>query len=155
MQKLPTHIPVLMSTLEHFRQNAATLLAVVDAGDAASYTQAGAYGIWSVKEVLAHLCGWMQEALRRYPRFAHGTGEIQYEVDAFNRLSVRLRRRMSYADVRQEFSTLVAALITAAQAVPAFNSEKDARYAELLTSLAQQCQAASAQITVFVALSKD
>ena len=115
----------------------------------AKQEQSGARGVWSPKDVIAHLTGWMQEAMRRYPRYALGTGDIKYNIDAYNALNVRLRRLHSYDAVLAEFHHVADQWMAMANAVTLQQHEHDKRYAHWLTSLARELREHGEQMAAF------
>jgi hypothetical protein len=118
-------------TLYTFQQAYSDLLAVLASAD--NHTQP------NPKDNLAQLCGWLQEALRRYPRYEGGTANILYNEDGFNAVSVRLRKHKTWQEVLDELQGLANQLITMAQSLPPHLLEKDPRYADWLLSLTNDC----------------
>lgn len=76
----------------------------------------GACGIWSVKEVVAHLAGWEWETVRRM-RLAVANPNLPdaaYDVDGFNAASVAVRSRMSWRATVEDLQKASAALANTA-----------------------------------------
>lgn len=69
--------------------------------------QADACGNWSPRDVLAHQSGWLAEAKRRFQRYPTGTGDMTYNVDAFNKVFVWQRRQQSWDNSVAELRKLV------------------------------------------------
>jgi hypothetical protein len=65
----------------------------------------GPAGAWSVKDVLAHVSAWEEEALTHLPVIAAGGTPPRYAatggIDAFNARTAERRRDLSLADVRR------------------------------------------------------
>jgi hypothetical protein len=67
--------------------------------------QPGAAGDWSVKDVLAHVSTWEEEALEHLPTIAVGGTPPRYAatggIDAFNARAAERNRELSLSDVRR------------------------------------------------------
>lgn len=108
--------------------------------------QAGVCGVWSPREVLAHLCGWLAEARRRYQRFPRGASDMQYAVDAFNEVSVWQRRNHTWDAVVDELYARYEALLTMAEALTPEQRKRDNRYQNWLEALTRDCDAHVVQL---------
>lgn len=110
--------------------------------------QSGACGDWSPQQVIMHLAGWLIEAQRRFRRYP-ATGQVQYNVDVFNDVSVwdreTQRWEQSVAECQREYEKLLAM----AQTLKAYQIERERRYAEWLTALANQARHHGAQLEAF------
>jgi hypothetical protein len=66
-------------------------------------TEPGVMGTWSVKDVLAHVTTWEEEALKHLPLVAEGGRPPRYitygGIDAFNARMAHLKRALSLANV--------------------------------------------------------
>lgn len=111
---------------------------------------AGVCGVWSAHDVLAHLSGWTVEAKRRYQRYAEGTGDMQYNVDAYNQISVWQRRERSYAEVLAELRTLVAELAALASEVTEAQLQRDDRYRYWLIELTREAHEHGSELQTFL-----
>ncbi|MDQ7026895.1 MAG: maleylpyruvate isomerase N-terminal domain-containing protein [Anaerolineae bacterium] len=128
----------------------ATLITVAESYPDDLQTQAGVCGTWSARELIAHLCGWIVEALRRYPRYALSTGDIDYNTDAFNEVSIWLRREKGYDSIVSELRDSSAKLAQFARDLPESQIERNGqRYMEWLTSLTREAREHSAQLKDF------
>lgn len=85
---------------------------------------------WSVRDVLAHVSWWEDEALKYLPLVLEGGRPPRYSVlyggiDAFNAKMTDLRRELSLAEVKDQLFTTHTRLLEYLQAVPedAFSSE--------------------------------
>jgi hypothetical protein len=74
-------------------------------------TQAGVTGIWSIKDIIAHVTWWEEEALRHLPTVLAGGQPPRYSVlyggiDAFNALMTEKKKSLSLPEVlRQQRET--------------------------------------------------
>jgi hypothetical protein len=64
----------------------------------------GVVGDWSVKDILAHVTTWEEEALEHLPHILQGGRPPRYSIkyggiDAFNALKTEQKRRLSLAEV--------------------------------------------------------
>ena len=126
------------------------LIAIAEAYPERLQTQSGACGAWSAREVIAHLSGWMVEAMRRFPRFAIGTGDITYNKDTFNSVSVRLRRGRDYESIVAELRDVSAKLAQFSRTLPDHEIQHNGhRYAEWLTNLTREAYEHSIQLQEF------
>jgi hypothetical protein len=84
----------------------------------------GVTGQWSVRDIIAHVTWWEEEALkslpviragRRWPRYSVAYGG----VDAFNAMMTEQRRRLSLAEVKRQHDDVHAMLIDYIRAAPA------------------------------------
>ena len=113
-------------------------------------TQSGACGTWSAREVIAHLNGWIVEALRRFPRYARGTGDITYNKDSFNGVSIRLRRGKDYEMIVAELRDVSAKLAQFARTLPEYEIQQNGhRYVEWLTNLTREAHEHITQLQEF------
>jgi hypothetical protein len=68
-------------------------------------TEPGVAGDWSVKDVLAHVSTWEEEALRHLPVIAHGGTPPRYAatggIDAFNARMADRKRDLPLPEVRR------------------------------------------------------
>jgi len=81
-------------------------------------------GIWSVKEIVAHMSGWHREMLPALERMARGERPVpegvSYEnVDDWNKKFAAVARDRSVADVLLDFDATHERFMRAAGAVPA------------------------------------
>ena len=125
-------------------------ITVAETYPVALQTQAGVCGTWSVREVVAHLCGWIVEAHRRYPRYALGTGNMQYNTDAFNEVSVWLRREKDFSDMLDELRRVSGQLTEMARELPEAQITRETRYAEWLTNLTREAHEHRIQLQSFL-----
>ncbi|MEO1286300.1 MAG: hypothetical protein AAFV93_00925 [Chloroflexota bacterium] len=101
-------------------------------------TQAGVTGDWSAWDIIAHINGWLVEALRRLPRFAKGTGYIEYNHDAFNAVSLWLRDDKEYDQLLDEMRHRIGDIVTFIDDLGDFYKQRDDRYSMWLRILEEQ-----------------
>jgi hypothetical protein len=73
----------------------------------AQLLEAGVTEDWSVKDILAHVSWWEEEALKHLPGIARGERAPRYStmyggIDAFNAQMTELKRGLSLGDVRAQ-----------------------------------------------------
>jgi hypothetical protein len=98
----------------------------------AALTEPRTIGDWSVKDVLAHVTTWEQEALRYLPLIAAGGRPPRYAsqggIDAFNARTTEARRALSLAEVLGELDDTHGRLVALVEHAPAALLEGTARY---------------------------
>ncbi len=89
----------------------------------AQLTEPGAIGEWSVKDVLAHVAIWEQEALTHLPLIIAAGRPPRYVsyggIDSFNAHMIEQRRGQSLAEVKKQLDETHRRLIAFIQSVPA------------------------------------
>ena len=85
--------------------------------------QPGVVGAWSVKDIMAHVTVWENEALTHLPQIAQGGRPPTYAVahggiDAFNAKMEQRWRDLSLADVRRQLAETHDRLISYLRSVP-------------------------------------
>src|SRR5919199_1682272 len=86
-------------------------------------TEPGVIGDWSVKDILAHVTWWEEEALRHLPLIIKEGRPPRYStqyggIDAFNALMTERKQDLSLADVLQQQEETHRQLIEYIQSVP-------------------------------------
>jgi hypothetical protein len=86
-------------------------------------TTPGVAGDWSVRDILAHVTTWEQEALKHLPTILQGDKPPRYSVthggiDAFNRAMTERKRALTLAQVRKELVDTHLRLIAFIESVP-------------------------------------
>jgi hypothetical protein len=71
--------------------------------------QAGVTGAWSVRDILAHVTTWEEEALKHLPLILKGGTPPRYSVryggiDAFNARMTEEKRSLSLSEVREQLA---------------------------------------------------
>jgi hypothetical protein len=144
-----TQAPTFAAIRTEFELAFQKLIAVAENYPEALQTKAGASGKASAREVLAAFSGWLVEALRRYSRYERGTGHVQYNKDAFNEVSVWLRREADYEMILQELRDRFQKLGHLAQNLTEAQIQHEPRYAEWLTDLAKEARDHTTQLEEF------
>lgn len=90
---------------------------------AAQMDQGGVVGDWSVKDILAHVTTWEEESLEHLPTIAAGGTPPRYSVahggiDAFNAKQTEAARRLSLAEVLDQFDTVHRRLVDYIEGAP-------------------------------------
>lgn len=85
--------------------------------------QPGATGDWSVKDILAHVSWWEEEALKHLPHILLGHRPPRYSVvyggiDAFNALMREQKRSLSLSEVCDQMDATHARLVEYLHSVP-------------------------------------
>lgn len=83
----------------------------------------GVTGQWSVRDIIAHVTWWEEEALKHMPIIRDGGRPTRYSVkyggiDAFNALMTEKQRRLPLADVLEQHDDVHARLIEYVGAAP-------------------------------------
>jgi hypothetical protein len=86
-------------------------------------TEPGVTGNWSVKDILAHVTTWEEEALKYLPLIVKGGRPPRYSVkyggiDAFNAQMMEQKRGLSLADVLEQLDETHRRLIAYIQSAP-------------------------------------
>jgi len=85
--------------------------------------QPGVTGDWSVKDILAHVSWWEEEALKHLPHILQGQRPPRYSVtyggiDAFNALMREQKRPISLSEVRDQMEKTHSRLVEYLQNIP-------------------------------------
>jgi hypothetical protein len=85
-------------------------------------TEPGVTGDWSVKDILAHVTIWEEEALKYVPMIIHGGRPPRYVtvggIDAFNARMMEQKRWLPLADVLRQHAETHRSLIDLVQRMP-------------------------------------
>lgn len=89
----------------------------------AQMTTPGVVGDWSVKDILAHITTWEEEALEHLPAILEGRRPPRYSVkyggiDAFNALRTEEKRALSLPDVLRQLEETHQRLIAYVEGAP-------------------------------------
>jgi uncharacterized protein (TIGR03083 family) len=101
-------------------------------GDA-QMTEPGVTGEWSVKEILAHVTTWEQEALKSLPIILAGGKLPRYSVlyggiDAFNAQTTEQKRRLPLGEVLAEMEATHRQLVAQVRQAPEEVFSRETRY---------------------------
>ena len=93
----------------------------------------GVTGSWSVRDIIAHVTWWEEEALAHLPRIREGSRPPRYSVtyggiDAFNALRTEERRALSLADVLRQHEEIHARLLDYVRRAPEELFAQDTRF---------------------------
>jgi hypothetical protein len=93
----------------------------------------GVTGRWSVRDILAHVTTWEEEALRHLPLVLKGERSPRYSltyggIDAFNALKTEQKRNLSLAQVLQEMHDVHRRLIAYIESVPLSEFQEETRF---------------------------
>jgi hypothetical protein len=141
--------------LARFDRGYAAFLALIDDFPEARRGQVGACGTWTPREILAHLSGWLTEAIQRFEAFQAGDiTRVQYDWQddyaGFNRVSLAARAGLSWDETVAELRSRVGELYQRAQAVDPEDAAADLRYGEWLDALWKDCIEHLGQLCRFV-----
>ena len=96
-------------------------------------TEPGVAGDWSVKDIVAHVTWWEEEALRHLPLIIAGGRPPRYSVayggiDAFNAMMAERKRDVPLSDVLTEQNDTHQRLIDFIQSVPEDQFTRETRF---------------------------
>jgi hypothetical protein len=96
-------------------------------------TEPGVTGHWSVKDILAHVTTWEEEALQYLPLIIEGGKPPRYSlqyggIDAFNAQMTEQKRGLSVSDVLRQLDETHRRLIDYVQSVPEEQFTRETRF---------------------------
>jgi hypothetical protein len=96
-------------------------------------TEPGVVGDWSLKDIIAHVTWWEEEALRHLPPIIAGGRPPRYSavyggIDAFNAMMAERRRDLSLSDVLAQQDDTHRRLIAFIQSVPEDQFRRETRF---------------------------
>src|SRR5262245_8655387 len=96
-------------------------------------TEPGVMGDWSVKDILAHVTWWEEEALKHLPLIIKDGRPPRYSaqyggIDAFNALMTERRRDLSLVEVLRQQEVTHRQLIDYLQSVPEEQFKRETRF---------------------------
>ena len=99
----------------------------------ADLLEPGVTGAWSVRDIIAHVTWWEEEALQHLPHILRGETPPRYSVtyggiDAFNALMTERKRQLSLADVLREQEQTHRRLLALIERAPADQIATDTRW---------------------------
>jgi hypothetical protein len=85
--------------------------------------EAGVTGAWSVRDILAHVTTWEEEALKHLPRILKGGTPPRYSllyggIDSFNTRMTEEKRNLSLSEVREQLAATHRRLVALIQSAP-------------------------------------
>jgi hypothetical protein len=95
--------------------------------------EAGVTGAWSVRDILAHVTTWEEEALEHLPLILKGGTPPRYPVwyggiDAFNACMMEQKRSLSLSEVREQLAATHGRLVDLVQSAPDHQLIGDTRF---------------------------
>jgi hypothetical protein len=89
----------------------------------AQMLEPGVTGAWSVRDTLAHVTSWEEEALKHLPLILKGGTPPRYSVqhggiDAFNARMTEQKRNLSLSEVRAQLAATHSRLVDLVQSAP-------------------------------------
>jgi hypothetical protein len=99
----------------------------------AQLMEAGVTGTWSIRDILAHVTTWEEEALTHLPLILKGGTPPRYSVtyggiDAFNALMTDKKRHLSLSEVRDQLTATHRRLVELIQSAPEHQLSGDTRF---------------------------
>jgi hypothetical protein len=96
-------------------------------------TEPGVTGDWSVKDILAHVTTWEEEALKSLPLILQGVRPPRYSVlyggiDAFNAQMATQKQDLSLADIRRQLDETHGRLVAYVQNAPEDQFTRETRF---------------------------
>ncbi|HET7089890.1 MAG TPA: DinB family protein [Anaerolineae bacterium] len=96
-------------------------------------TEPGVMGNWSVKDILAHVTTWEEEALKYLPLIIKGGRPLRYStkyggIDAFNAQMTEQKRGLSLSDVLRQLDETHRRLIDYIQSAPEEQFTRETRF---------------------------
>lgn len=93
----------------------------------------GVTGEWSVRDIIAHVTWWEEEALTHLPLVLEGGRPPRYSVkhggiDAFNAMMTEKRRHLSLADVLRQHDEVHSRLVDYVRRAPAELFARETRF---------------------------
>jgi hypothetical protein len=93
----------------------------------------GVTGAWSVRDILAHVTTWEEEALTHLPHIVQGRTPPRYSVthggiDAFNAAMTEQKRRLPLATVRRQLDDTHRRLVALVERAPADLFARETRF---------------------------
>jgi len=99
----------------------------------AELTEAGVTGTWSIRDILAHVTTWEEEALKHLPLILKGGMPPRYSVrygglDAFNARTTEQKQSLSLSEVREQLAATHGRLVEFIQSAPEHQLIGDTRF---------------------------
>lgn len=96
-------------------------------------TEPGVTGKWSVKDIIAHVTTWEEEALKYLPLILQGRRPPLYSrqyggIDAFNALMTERKKELSLTEVLRQLDETHSRLLDYIQSVPNANLTTETRF---------------------------
>jgi hypothetical protein len=99
----------------------------------AELLEPGVTGAWSIKDIIAHVTWWEEEALKHLPLILTGGRPPRYSVtyggiDAFNALMTEQRKDLTLTEVLRRRDDVHSRLITYLESVPLEQTTRETRF---------------------------
>jgi hypothetical protein len=151
-----TRVPETWGDLrERYALASADFLALAGRLDESAATQPDVCGVWSTKEIVAHLAAWVWESDRRFRnRFTENGQEmppVGDGVDAFNARAVAERRGLSWHETLDELRRADMTFAASIARMAESDYRDDKRYAAWLTAIANDYRDHGKQIRAWQA----
>lgn len=96
-------------------------------------TQSGVTGAWSVKDILAHVTTWEEEAMKFLPLILQGRRPPRYKdfyggMDAFNALMTEKKRGLSLSDILNQMEATHRQLVAYINSAPEEMFTRETRF---------------------------
>ena len=93
----------------------------------------GVTGKWSVRDILAHITTWEEEALKHLPLILDGGRPPRYStkyggIDAFNALMTKQKAGLALSDVRKQLDEIHNRLLDYARGAPEEQFTRETRF---------------------------
>lgn len=136
---------------EQFALASADFLEVVSGIDTPRAAEPGVCGVWSVKEIVAHMTAWDWEAERIFRAFHAGNAETpSYDFDTFNAAAVEERRGRTWEQTRDELRRANMTFGGALANVSVSDQAADPRYQQWLHAFIEHYAEHAGQIRVWL-----
>lgn len=123
---MPSDWSTLVSELRELQKE---LLEAAQRLEESQREQSGVCGVWSPKEVLAHLTGWDKEVTRQFRLFQDGLEKaIEHDIDKFNQQSVSKRSQLSWEETLAEYRDVQNEFIEVAHSIPPSELSQNGEY---------------------------
>ncbi len=140
------------STYQQFQKSYDDLASLLETYPKNKTEESGALGVWSPKQIIAHLSGWIVEATQRYRDIPkNNTPDKTYlDWDAFNAESVASRAHLSWDETVADFKQAVTTWMAEIETISAVMVAQDPRFLEWLTSQNQEFQNHASDLRDFI-----
>lgn len=141
-----------MNAYQQIQTRYTNLLHIIDTYPVEKTESTGALGVWSPKQIVAHLSGWVAEATQRYIDIAKGdiADKTYPDWDAFNAASVTSRSDLSWDETVTEFKQVVTTWFAEVETMPAILVAQDKRFTEWLLGLEREFRTHAEDLRQFI-----
>ncbi len=140
------------SAYQQIQSSYARLINLCDSYPIDKVEEPDALGVWSPKQIIAHLSGWVVEATNRYRDIPKGKSpEKTYpDWDAFNKESVDARAELTWTETIADFKQAVQAWFTEIEQVSAVQVATHTLYTDWIKSIDQEFQRHNDDLLAFI-----